>query len=222
MAKASVAVKHEHKFNHRGVDNIYRCSCGLTLKEYCEQNVYGHKRKESGAGRPKKKLKDILRKKLEEIAMVNEQPNYETKNIGLLPVPPRPVSRHSSALKKYYLGNLAQILSEYEVLGDKGIKERWGMSDTYWIRLKLENNIPINHKVKPHTPAVVKDEKPAAAGEKKTVDISKAVGVIIINPYMPEYPEFSLCKDGSVQMEWISGYIELVKLSWSTAKMEAS
>lgn len=211
----TAAAVHIHKFDHRGVDNIYRCSCGLSLREYCEHNVYGHKDKPTG--RRKKQLKDYLKVKLKEIKVGSEKENAALLNPGhpeLLPVPPRPASRHARALKEYYQGNLPQILSDYAVLGDE-TRKRWGMSDSYWVKLKLENNLPINkHYGKPHTPQ--SEVKPVAVGEKKATDISglKETGCFLVfNRYLPVFPEFGECTNTEDRVAWLQTYAELVKVS---------
>ncbi|MDD4875856.1 MAG: hypothetical protein PHQ86_01810 [Dehalococcoidales bacterium] len=96
-----------------------------------------------------------------------------------------------------------------------GISVRWGVADKYPWQLKTKT-----HRVAQHgNKNAVKNDTADQEFETRLKEAvtSPPVGILVINRHMPAYPDFSQCKDEGVQMEWLTGYIGLVKMSRTVA-----
>ena len=56
--------------------------------------------------------------------------------VGLPPIPPKPVSKGAWLLRRYYCENAAAILADLEKLGEAATTERWGISLAGWYKMK--------------------------------------------------------------------------------------
>lgn len=226
MTLTAVAV-HNHKFDRRGTDNVYRCSCGLSLREYCERNIYGHKRKGAGIGRPKKKLKDTLKVKLKEIT-TEQQPDKEANmtlnGTVLTSVPPRPENKSPHSINKWIQQNKAAICFEISAMGEAATQARWKISRNAWDRFCRLNNIAVNreyYKRKPHIPKADKPPIVKPENTNKTGPGINKTGVIIINRELPAFPKFEACTSPQERTAWLVSYAEMMKASQVPATIEA-
>ena len=127
----------------------------------------------------------------------------------LPPVPPRPANRYK--MKRYYDGNKADIIRDLDTLGEKAMKERWGISQATWLcKRKDGTTAGLAARwglVASGRPAKVK-EKPAAAGKTLTGTTEKSTPAPADG--LPPFPGFNEGWTELVKCRWFDTYKELV------------
>jgi len=170
-------------------------------------------------------------RKDKEVKKEEETMTLSTTLSALQQVPPKPKGTHN--ISKYYDEHRKEITAEIKAIGKKAALYRWNIGDATWHNyLKRAEMSGI---VKPETVSgtdepKIKEPEPISSDDIEQSDREFAdklkntitdihpprpvtIGVLVINRELPSWPPFEACEDGSVQLEWMNGYLELAKMS---------
>ena len=193
------------------------CACGAVrffANDFCKEAIEtadDYNKKHSKTGDPE--YHNVIKK--EEIKTVKQT---------LPPIPPRTEIKGDNkiALHKYYMDNKVAIITDFNALGEKDTRERWGITESGWRTLRahlMPDKFQLPDWAKPKPAGKIKREcHKKEKAVKETVPATEATAPAT-EPH-PLIEEDELCKQAQLYKSEDRGWYKTANLADKTPEQQ--